>query len=74
VAAYFALYQPELNAVHSLLMEIKAMIASQDKGISGFNVGVNEGAAAGQTIFHCHVHLIPPAMVRLRTPGVASEV
>jgi ATP adenylyltransferase len=59
VGAYFALYQPELNAVHSLLMEMKTMITSQDKGISGFNVGVNEGVAAGQTIFHCHVHLIP---------------
>jgi ATP adenylyltransferase len=27
--------------------------------VEGFNVGVNDGEAAGQTIFHCHVHLIP---------------
>lgn len=25
----------------------------------GFNIGVNEGAAAGQTVFHLHVHVIP---------------
>jgi diadenosine tetraphosphate (Ap4A) HIT family hydrolase len=25
----------------------------------GFNIGVNVGAAAGQTVFHLHVHLIP---------------
>jgi len=59
VADYFLLYQPELNAVHSLLLDMKTEIAGQDEAVSGFNVGVNEGAAAGQTIFHCHVHLIP---------------
>jgi diadenosine tetraphosphate (Ap4A) HIT family hydrolase len=25
----------------------------------GFNIGINEGAAAGQTVFHLHVHVIP---------------
>lgn len=25
----------------------------------GFNIGTNIGAAAGQTVFHCHVHVIP---------------
>ena len=27
--------------------------------ISGINVGMNVGASAGQTVFHCHIHLIP---------------
>ncbi|MFG6585639.1 MULTISPECIES: HIT domain-containing protein [unclassified Sulfitobacter] len=27
--------------------------------VQGFNVGINAGEAAGQTVFHCHVHLIP---------------
>jgi ATP adenylyltransferase len=27
--------------------------------VEGFNVGVNDGEVAGQTIFHCHLHLIP---------------
>ena len=30
----------------------------EDK-VSGFNVGINAGALAGQTVFHVHVHLIP---------------
>ncbi|KAF5431168.1 Diadenosine tetraphosphate (Ap4A) hydrolase, partial [Candidatus Methanophagaceae archaeon] len=30
-----------------------------DPSIDGFNVGVNTGKAAGQTVFHCHIHLIP---------------
>jgi len=28
-------------------------------GPAGFNIGVNVGEAAGQTVFHVHVHLIP---------------
>ena len=34
-------------------------IVSLDKEISGFNVGVNIGKDAGQSIMHCHLHLIP---------------
>jgi len=30
-----------------------------DPSIVSFNVGVNAGEAAGQTVFHCHIHLIP---------------
>jgi hypothetical protein len=30
-----------------------------DSSVEGFNVGVNDAEAAGQTIFHCHLHLIP---------------
>jgi diadenosine tetraphosphate (Ap4A) HIT family hydrolase len=31
----------------------------EDPTIEGFNIGVNVGASAGQTVFHCHIHLIP---------------
>ena len=31
----------------------------RDHGADGFNLGVNVGAAAGQTVMHLHVHLIP---------------
>ena len=30
-----------------------------DKEITGFNVGINAGVDAGQTIMHVHIHLIP---------------
>lgn len=59
VVDYFDLYQPELNAVHTLLTEQRRQIASDDDTVTGFNVGVNAGSDAGQTIFHVHVHLIP---------------
>ena len=59
VAEYFDLGQPELNAVNQLLTKHKALIELEDPTVSGFNIGINCGEDAGQTIFHCHVHLIP---------------
>jgi diadenosine tetraphosphate (Ap4A) HIT family hydrolase len=32
---------------------------ADDSRITGFNVGVNVGEVAGQTVPHCHIHLIP---------------
>ena len=37
----------------------KEKIKRKDSSVSGFNVGFNDGSDAGQTIFHCHIHLIP---------------
>ena len=59
VADYFELYQPELNAIHDLLTQQKQSITQDDKSVTGFNVGINAGKSAGQTVFHVHVHLIP---------------
>ena len=36
--------------------------------VTGFNVGVNVGADAGQTIFHCHIHLIAKALGDTENP------
>ena len=38
---------------------MKTKLVENDKTITGFNVGINIGEDAGQTIFHCHIHLIP---------------
>ena len=59
VSDFFDLYRPEVNAVHALLDETKRSIESLDSTVTGFNVGFNSGEDAGQTISHCHVHLIP---------------
>jgi diadenosine tetraphosphate (Ap4A) HIT family hydrolase/5-methylcytosine-specific restriction endonuclease McrA len=59
VSGFFDLYQPEINAIYALLADSKREIEKLDNQVSGFNVGVNAGADAGQTIFHCHIHLIP---------------
>jgi len=56
---YFDLYQPEINAISQLINEMKIELQKKDKAIKGFNIGNNSGEVAGQTIFHCHIHLIP---------------
>ena len=56
---YFDLRQPEINSIHSLLTQQKEELSRKDSSIVGFNIGVNCGEAAGQTIMHCHIHLIP---------------
>ena len=37
----------------------KIEIQKLDNKVNGFNIGVNIGKEAGQSIMHCHVHLIP---------------
>ena len=59
VSDYFDLHQPEINAIHQLMDVRKAHLQQDDSTITGFNIGINAGKDAGQTIFHCHVHLIP---------------
>lgn len=56
---YFSLYQPERNAINSLLEQRRAEIMAEDSSVTGFNVGYNVGETAGQTVMHCHAHLIP---------------
>lgn len=59
VATYFDLSQSELKACDRLLHETKAAIQGEDPTAEGFNIGMNAGEVAGQTVFHCHIHLIP---------------
>ena len=56
---YFGLKQAELNAINSLILEQKALMDKADKTIEGYNIGMNCGEVAGQSVWHCHVHLIP---------------
>jgi len=59
VATYFELGQAEINACNQLILLEKEKILKQDNSVTGFNIGMNSGESAGQTIFHCHIHLIP---------------
>lgn len=59
MADYFDLRQPERNAIETMLHEQRQSILDQDNTVTGFNVGINAGASAGQTVYHVHVHLIP---------------
>ena len=56
---YFGLGQSEVNATNQLITSVKDEIEKTDKLVNGFNIGMNSGQSAGQTIFHCHIHLIP---------------
>lgn len=57
--SYFDLTDKEREACHDLLVEMKDEIQNSDQSVDGFNIGMNSGHSAGQTIFHCHIHLIP---------------
>lgn len=59
VADYFDLVPAEDSAVRGLLTQIRSDIMGLDPHVEGFSIGINVGEVAGQTIFHCHVHLIP---------------
>lgn len=59
VRDFFGLTQAELNAINALLCDQRDKLLTIDKSISGFNIGANCDEVAGQTIFHCHIHLIP---------------
>jgi len=59
VRSFFDLNHQEQLDCLILTNEIKLQLCSTDSTISGFNIGINDGLDAGQTISHCHIHLIP---------------
>ena len=58
VASFFDLTQAEVAACMDLINEEKKRIDREFKP-DGYNIGVNVGPAAGQSIFHVHIHVIP---------------
>jgi len=56
---YFELNENEILACNDLIKKLKKKIMSDDKSVEGFNIGTNAGKVAGQSIFHCHIHVIP---------------
>jgi len=59
VPDYFSLTDAEIDACHRLLSEGRALVLARDPKAIGFNLGINCGEAAGQTVMHAHIHLIP---------------
>ena len=58
VASLFELPDGERAAVWALVAEVRASLLARLRP-DGFNVGLNDGPAAGQTVPHAHVHVIP---------------
>ena len=56
---YFDLIDKEIIQLNNILKFQREDLLREDKTISGFNIGVNIGEDAGQTVMHLHVHLIP---------------
>tara|TARA_B100001287_G_C22218483_1_gene315837 strand:- start:118 stop:498 length:381 start_codon:yes stop_codon:yes gene_type:complete len=59
VVSYFQCSKEELNEIPIILDTQKTELKILDDTITGFNIGMNIGEDAGQTVFHCHVHIIP---------------
>ena len=59
VEDYFGMTKEEILACDELLKKVKEELQVRYPDIAGFNIGMNAGEAAGQTIFHCHTHLVP---------------
>ena len=58
-ATYFDMNTAEVEAATQLLHRSRDRIQQQDAKVSGFNIGMNSGKSAGQSVFHAHIHLIP---------------
>ncbi len=76
VETYFELTYEEIQACNELILETKEKILEQDSSVTGFNIGTNAGKVAGQSIMHCHIHLIPRREGDVENPqgGVRSVI
>ena len=59
VVSYFQCSKEEHDEIPMILDTQKTELKILDNTITGFNIGMNIGEDAGQTIFHCHIHIIP---------------
>jgi diadenosine tetraphosphate (Ap4A) HIT family hydrolase len=58
IASFFELTAEEQTAMLALLAEMR-QILQKERNPDGFNIGINDGVAAGQTVMHLHIHLVP---------------
>ena len=58
VASLFELSEEEQAAIWNLVAQVHVSLVAELRP-DGFNVGLNDGTAAGQTVMHAHIHIIP---------------
>jgi len=68
ISDFFDLNKDELRDLSETLKKERQSLLSLDNKITAFNVGVNAGKDAGQSVMHCHVHLIPRRMGDIENP------
>ena len=59
VENYFDMSEEEVISCNKLIKKMRNKIQELDPTVEGFNIGANSGKEAGQSIMHCHIHLIP---------------
>jgi len=76
VKDYFELSNKELIACNDLIKIIRTEIINKDNTVKAFNIGTNIGKISGQSIMHCHIHLIPRREGDVENPqgGVRSVI
>ena len=62
------LTKEEVDAMQELMNHQKERLLQLDNTITGFNIGINVGEDAGQSIFHVHMHLIPRRKGDMKEP------
>lgn len=55
---YFDATEAERKALGDAVVKVREILDARHRP-DGYNIGVNCGAAAGQTVMHMHVHVIP---------------
>ena len=68
ISSFREMTPDEWAATHRLAQKRGAELQAEDPSIQGFNLGINDGRAAGQTIPHCHIHLLPRRTGDVRRP------
>lgn len=58
ISSFFETNREEQAALLDLLAEMRQSLF-EERNPDGFNIGINDGVAAGQTVMHLHIHLIP---------------
>tara|TARA_B100001142_G_C14329937_1_gene653664 strand:+ start:775 stop:1167 length:393 start_codon:yes stop_codon:yes gene_type:complete len=73
---YFELTNNELIACNELIKIVKNEILKKDQSVKAFNIGTNAGKISGQSIMHCHIHVIPRREGDVENPqgGVRSVI
>jgi diadenosine tetraphosphate (Ap4A) HIT family hydrolase len=58
ISSLFEATREEQAALFDLLSAMRQLLL-KERNPAGFNIGINDGPAAGQTVMHLHIHLIP---------------
>ena len=68
VENYFDMSEEEVSSCNKLIKKMRNKIQELDPTVDGFNIGSNSGKEAGQSILHCHIHLIPRRVGDVENP------